>query len=189
MDLSPEDDLRLNVLLANDVHAIRIDESKHHLYALTAAGETTLKLNPNSRPERYLKNVRELLSSHFLDSPAGYPIYLRRWTRMGDISANNLENLLKIGEPEAVIAVVRSPQLTENLAARAWWAMPNSENARRMLECPAVATADIARELADFLIEFLPYEEKPDDMIESVRLVLAADLADRQGSTAGIQTV
>lgn len=178
MDLSPEDDLRLNVLLANDVHAIRIDESKLHLHALTASGETTLKLNPNTRPERYLKHVRELLSSHFLDSPAGYPIYLRRWTRMGDITASNLENLLKIGEPEAVIAAVRSPNLTETVAARAWWAMPNSDNARRMLDCPTVAGAPIADELSAFLIEFLPYEERPTDMIESVRLILSAGLAD-----------
>ncbi|MGB0723610.1 MAG: sulfur reduction protein DsrS [Gammaproteobacteria bacterium] len=176
MELSPEDDLRLGVLLANDVQAIRIDESSRTLYALTGSGEVNVRLNPSGRPDAYLKQVRELLSGQILGSPGGYPIFLRRWTRMGDITSSNLEGLLLLGEPEAVVAVVRSPNLTEELARRAWWAMPDAENARRMLAKPEIARAEIARELAAFLVEFLPFEEDPADAIESIRLVLQPGL-------------
>jgi len=44
--------------------------------------------------------------------------------------------------------------LSDELAARAWWAMPSAENARRMLEKPAVAAGNTGKELAEFLIEF-----------------------------------
>ena len=178
MDLSPEDELRLHVLLANDLHAIRIDEAGLSLYALTPQGESTLRLSPTGRREAYLRAVRETLSAHALGSPGGYPIFLRRWTRMGDITASNLEGLLLLGEPEAVIAVVRSPNLNEELARRAWWALPSSENARHMLRRPCVAEAPIARELAAFLVEFLPFEENAADAIDSVRLALQPGLID-----------
>jgi hypothetical protein len=39
MDLSAEDNLRLNVLLAQNLHAVRIDESKMVVLALTDKGE------------------------------------------------------------------------------------------------------------------------------------------------------
>ncbi|MGB0713468.1 MAG: hypothetical protein ACPGUC_07905 [Gammaproteobacteria bacterium] len=180
MELSPEDDLRLGVLLANEVQAIRIDESSKTLYALTASGEVNVRLHPSGRPDAYLKQVRELLSGQVLGSPGGYPIFLRRWTRMGDITASNLEGLLLLGEPEAVVAVVRSPNLTEELARRAWWAMPDAQNARRMLAKPEISTSSIARELAEFLVEFLPFEEDPADAIESIRLVLQPNLIDEK---------
>ena len=178
MDLSPEDDLRLNVLLANDIQAIRIDESSRTLYALTPQGESKLPLHPTGRPEAYLRAVRETLSGHALGSPGGYPIFLRQWTRMGQITASNLEGLLLLGEPEAVIAVVRSPKLNEELARRAWWALPCSENARRMLARPCVAQSSLALELAAFLVEFLPFEENPADAVDSVRLILQPGLID-----------
>lgn len=176
MDLSPEDDLRLNVLLANNVQAIRIDESNSTIYALSDQGEATVRLNPNCRADAYLRRVREALSGHVLGSPGGYPIFLRRWTHMGDITATNLQGLLLLGEPEAVVAVVRSPGLTVELARRAWWALPNAENARRMLERPQIAQSDLAPLLAEFLVEFLPFEEDPADTIDSVRLVLQPGL-------------
>jgi hypothetical protein len=178
MDLAPEDDLRLNVLMASAVHAIRIDEASTTLYALSEQGEAQIRLSPNCRPDAYLRRVREVLSGHVLGSPGGYPIFLRRWTRMGDITATNLEGLLLLGEPEAVVAVVRSPGLTAELARRAWWALPSAENARRMLAKPEVAASDLAPELAAFLVEFLPFEEDPADTIESVRLVLQPGLID-----------
>ena len=83
MALSNEDNLRLNVMLAQKPQAIRIDDSRMIVYALTEKGEAKVQLNPNCNEEKYLKQVRELLSTHFLGSPGGYPIYLRRWTRMG----------------------------------------------------------------------------------------------------------
>ena len=39
MELSSEDSLRLNVLINQDLQAIRIDESKMIVYALTGRGE------------------------------------------------------------------------------------------------------------------------------------------------------
>jgi hypothetical protein len=83
MALSNEDNLRLNVMMAQKPMAIRIDDSKMIVYALTEKGEAKVQLNPNSHEEKYIKQVRELLSTHFLGSPGGYPVYLRRWTRMG----------------------------------------------------------------------------------------------------------
>lgn len=103
--LSPEDTLRLNVLLAGSVEAIRIDEGGLTVHALTERGEAKLSLHPNCRADQYLLRVRELLGGHALDSPGGYPVYLKRWTRMGQASGANLDALLLLGEPEAVVAV------------------------------------------------------------------------------------
>jgi len=178
MDLSNEDSLRLNVLLNQDIEAIRIDESKMIVYGLSPKGEARVQLNPNCRDEQYIKKVKEVISSHVLGSPGGYPIFLRRWTRMGQARDDSLERLLKLGEPEAVVAVVHAAGLTDELARRAWWAMPSAENARRMLEKRAVVEGTMGPVLAEFLVEFLPFEEDPRDMIKSVELVLQPGLID-----------
>jgi len=176
MELSPEDSLRLNVMLANAI-AVRIDEGTNLVYCLSDSGsEARIALNPNCRPDQYIRNVRELLSSHVMGSPGGYPVYLKRWTRMGQASDSRLDDLLLLGEPEAVVAVSGAPGLTEELARRTWWAMPDAENARRMLARECVVKSDMGRVLAEFLLEFLPFEESPSDIIESVRLVLQSDL-------------
>lgn len=180
MELSSEDALRLNVMLANELEAVRIDESSMTVYALAPRGETAVKLNPNCRDESYVKQVKELLSTQVLGSPGGYPVYLKRWTRMGQTRDNNLDKLLMLGEPEAVVAVVHARGLTEDLARRAWWAMPSADNARKMLARDCVARSELGRELAEFLIEFLPFEENPQDMIESVRLILQPGLIDAE---------
>lgn len=172
MELSPEDSLRLNVLLAQELHAIRIDDSNMIVYALSARGDAKVQLNPNCKGDKYIKLVKELFSTHALGSPGGYPIYLRRWTRMGQARTDNLSKLLLLGEPEAVVAVVHAPGISDEIARRAWWAMPSSENARRMLSREAVANSKIGKELADFLVEFMPFEEEPIAMMDSVRLVL-----------------
>ena len=178
MDLSNEDSLRLNVLLHQKVEAIRIDDSKMIVYGLSPRGEAQIPLNPNCRDEQYIKKVKEVISSHVLGSPGGYPIFLRRWTRMGQAKDDSLERLLKLGEPEAVVAVVHAAGLTDELARRAWWAMPNSVNARCMLEKQNVVQGEMGKTLANFLVEFLPFEEDPKNMLESVRLVLQGDLID-----------
>ena len=97
---------------------------------------------------------------------------------MGQQRANNLESLLKLGEPEAVVAVVGAEGISDEIARRAWWAMPNADNARRMLARREVAQGSMGKILADFLLEFLPFEEEPRNMIESVRLVLQPGLID-----------
>lgn len=176
-ELSQEDNLRLNVLLASKPQAIRIDESKMLVYGLSDAGEARVTLNPNCRDEQYLRWVREVISGHVLGSPGGYPVYLKRWTRMGQArEQKSLDQLLLLGEPEAIVAAVHADGLTAEQARRAWWAMPTADNARRMLEKPAVLENAIGRVLADFLLEFLPFEEEPRDMYESVRLVLQPGL-------------
>lgn len=179
MEITSEDSLRLNVLLAN-AKAIRIDESTLTVHGLSEHGEAKIKLNPNCRTDRYLRFVRELLSSVVLGSPGGYPIYLKRWTRMGQLSHEHLDGLLMLGEPEAVVAVACSPNLTDELARRAWWAMSDAENARRMLERDCVAQGAMGRVLAEFLIEFLPFEEDPLTIMRTVCLLLQPGLIDAE---------
>ncbi|MGD2112906.1 MAG: hypothetical protein PVI50_05940 [Gammaproteobacteria bacterium] len=178
MDLTPEDALRLNVLLAGSLEAVRIDESKMTLHALSGKGEAKIQLNPNCRDESYLRRVRETLSSQVLGSPGGYPVYLKRWTRMGQARDSILESLLLLGEPEAVVAVVNAPGITDEIARRAWWAVQTSENARCMLRQEAVVEGHMGPVLAQFLLEFLPFEEEARDQIRSVRLVLQGQLID-----------
>ena len=108
MNLSTEDSLRLNVLLNQELQAVRIDESKMVVFALTPKGEASVTLNPNCRDDQYLKQVRELFSMHVLGSPGGYPVFLKRWTRMGQQrGGNSLLSLLLLGEPELAIGRAR----------------------------------------------------------------------------------
>jgi len=176
MELSAEDALRINVLLASPIKAVRIDESSMTLYALSEKGEARVKLNPNCRDESYLRRVREALSSHVLGSPGGYPVYLKRWTRMGQTRDGMLESLLLLGEPEAVVAVVNASGITSEIARRAWWSSQSAENARCMLRQKPVAEGEMGTVLADFLVEFLPFEAEAKDIIDSVRLVLQPGL-------------
>jgi hypothetical protein len=180
MDLSSEDALRLNVLLANHPQAIRIDESSMTLYGLSEKGEAGIALNPNCRDDLYLRKVREVLSGHVLGSPGGYPVYLKRWSRMGQTRDENLEHLLLLGEPEAVVAVTCASGLSDELARRAWWTGQEPDNARRMLNIPAVVAGSMGPELARFLIDYLPFETEPLLMIENLRLALQPGLISQQ---------
>jgi len=180
MELSAEDNLRMNVLLTQQLQAIRIDESKMIVHALSERGEAKVVLNPTCRDEQYLKLVKEFISTQVLGSPGGYPIYLRRWTRMGQAKHDSLERLLQLGESEAVVAVVHAESLTDELARRAWWVMQTSNNARCMLEREMVAEGEMGKILAEFLVEFLPFEEEPKDVVDSVRLVLKPNLISQQ---------
>lgn len=180
-DLSTEDSLRLNVLvMANPIQAIRIDENTLTLYALTENGEARVQLHPNCRADQYVIRVKEFLGGHALGSPGGYPVYLQRWTRMGQTSDKNLDVLLLLGEPEAVVAVAHAPSLTDELARRVWWCQPTMEIARWMLEKDAVVQGAMGKLLADFLIEHLPFEESPDARMHTIRLVLHGKLADAE---------
>jgi hypothetical protein len=177
--LAPEDALRLNVLLAGELHAVRLDEGAATLFGLTPKGEARVQLHPTGRADRYYQRVRELLGGHALGSPGGYPVHLRRWTRMGQANQKNLEALLKLGEPEAVMAVAHAATLTDELARRAWWASQHqatAEVARTMLAHPAVQAGAMGRVLTDYLVEHLPFEEDPMLAMQSVRTVLAAGL-------------
>ena len=177
LELSNEDALRLNVLV-NNVEAIRIDERTLTVYGLSVRGEAKVQLNPTGRGESYLKAVREFLSASALGSPSGYPVHLNRWTRMGQARDTNLAKLLMLGEAEAISAVVCAPGLTEELARRAWWSEPTSENARRMLARECVARSELGKVLAEHLVEHLPFESEAQVIIDSVRLVLQPGLID-----------
>ncbi|MFV2061069.1 MAG: sulfur reduction protein DsrS [Gammaproteobacteria bacterium] len=184
MELSSEDNFRINILLHQNAHAIRIDESKMVVFGLTEKGEAKVPLNPNCRDDKYIKKVRELISSHVLGSPGGYPVFLGRWTRMGQTKDESLEQLLLLGEPEAVVAVVHAAGISNEIARRAWWSMPTSENARRMLEKQTVVDGDMGSVLAEYLIEYLPFEVDAREMIESIRLVLQGDLINEKQKMA-----
>lgn len=175
-ELAAEDSLRLHILLANQPLAIRIDERRLTLHALTSQGEMQCALHPNTQVERYLRWVRELLSSQVLDSPGGYPVYLKRWTRMGQARDEHLPQLLLLGEPEAVVAVVCAAGLTDELARRAWWAAPEADNARRMLMRPAVAQGAMGPVLAHYLLEHLAFETDPLTVMRTVQLILQPGL-------------
>jgi hypothetical protein len=179
VELSSEDALRLNVLIAN-AEAVRIDENSMTVYGLNGEQEMKFPLNPTGRREQYLQAVRAMLSGAVLDSPGGYPVFLRRWTRMGQIDNDQLDRLLKLGEPEAVMAVVCARHLSDELARRAWWCAPYSEHARRMLESKNVVEGEMGRRLAEHLIEHLPFETEPRDMLNTVRLVLQPGLIDEE---------
>ncbi len=176
MELSSEDQLRLNVLVAQPLYAVRVDESKMRVQALSEKGEANVQLNPTCKDEKYIRIVRQFLSTHYLGSPGGYPVFIRRWARMGQARDDSLEKLLLIGEPEAVVAVVHAAGLTNELARRAWWSSVNADNARQMLNKEDVVNGDMGAELAQFLIEFLPFEEHQKSIIDSVRLVLQPGL-------------
>ncbi len=178
MELSSEDSFCLNVMLAAGVQAVRIDNSTMTVLGLTEKGEASIRLHPTCRHDQYLKLVKQTLAEHALDSPEGYPVYLRRWTRMGQLRDDNLARLLLTGEEEAIVAVVHAPGLTDEIARRAWWAMPTLENARRMLEKESVAFGAMGKVLANFLVEHLPFEENPAAIMDTVRWLLHYDLVD-----------
>lgn len=175
MELCAEDTLKLNVLLANS-HAIRINEHTMCVHGMTDGDDAKVQLNPNCPPEKYLRLVREMLSTNALGSPRSYPVYLRRWTRMGDMHNTRLEPLLMLAEDEAVIAAARAAGLTDDLAARIWWALPTAEVARYMLEHSSVVAGVMGPKLADYLTEYLPFEAVPATAIETVRLILKPGL-------------
>ncbi len=176
MPLSNEDSLRLNVLLAQKVRAIRIDEGKLIVYALTDKGEAKIQLNPTIRNEKYIKEVKDFLSTKALGAPGGFPMFISRWNRMGDLRNSSLDKLLLLGEEEAVTAVVNNKEITPDIASNAWWAVQSADNARSMLVNKQIVQSPIGKEFATFLIEFLPFEEDPLSMLISARLVLQEGL-------------
>lgn len=182
MQLSNEDNLRMNVLLAQALKAIKINEGTMTVHALTEKGEAKVKLNPTTRDEQYLRWIREMISMKVTGSPGGYPIFLKRWTRMGHAD-NTLEHMLLLGEPEAIVALVHAPTLSHDIGKHAWWANPTTEVARRLLHYPDVVVGELGNELAEYLLEFLPFEERQLDVVDTVRLCLQGELITQEQRT------
>ena len=176
LELTPEDSLRLNVMLAGEIQAIRVDATNMVIYGLSPKGTASVKLHPVGRPDQYLRIVRELLAGHAIGSPGGYPVYLQRWTRMGQARDKGLDRLLLLGEPEAVTSVAYSNGLTDELARRTWWAMPVADHARRMLERECVVQGTMGKVLADYLVEHLPFENDPHIIIDTINILLQPGL-------------
>jgi hypothetical protein len=180
MALTPEDQLRIHVLLQNQPQAVRIEEGSMTFFGLTPEGTASIPLHPDVGNERYLKHVREMLSAHVLGSPGGYPVYLKRWTRMGQTSGGRMADLLLLGEPEAVMAVANAQELDLELATRTWWAATNAEAqpevARHLLRHTAVRDAPLGEEVAHFLLEYLPFLEAPQVVLVTASLILQDEL-------------
>lgn len=174
--LVPEDRLRLAILLRQEFFALRVDEGKMRIHALTAAGEAAIQLKPERTDARYIRAVHEVIASQVLGVPHGYPNYLKRWTRAGQARTHSLAALLKLGEPEALAAVVHADGLTDELARRAWWVLQSPEHARAMLARDTVAKGTMGPVLAEFLVEFLGHEDQVSAIVDSVRLVLKPGL-------------
>ena len=94
---------------------------------------------------------------------------------MGQMRDESLEQLLLLGEPEAVVAAVCAAGLTDELARRTWWAMEDSENARRMLTKQAVVEGAMGPVLASYLVEHLAFETEP-EVLPTPNRVLAKDV-------------
>lgn len=171
MELSNEDSLRLHVMLANS-SAIRIDESKMTVYGLGEHQEYCVRLNANCKIDHYLKKVRELLSTVVLESPRGYPLFISRWIRMDQMNHVDLSKLLLLGENEAIVAIAGSAELTNSLAEKAWWVSPTAENAQMMLKNKNIVNDSMGPILAQYLLEFLPFETESDKILITVALIL-----------------
>jgi len=179
-DLSPEDNFQLNVLLSQSIDAIRLNESKLILYAFMNEKEVSLKLSPNCHVDQYIKKIKECLSTRYLKSPAGYPVFLKRWTRTGEMKSDNIDNLLRIAEPEAIVAITHSDSITIRQANFAWWANPSTENAQQLLSNSNIAKSGLSTELSAFLLEFLPFETSSESILNTMDLLLSNNLISDQ---------
>lgn len=177
MELSSEDELRLQVLLVN-AEAVRIDEQHMVVYGLAPDRELEVQLTPTASQARYIQCVRAFLSTAVLGSPKHFPVHLRGWAGHGQIDNAPLEKLLLLGNPEAAFAVACSPRLTPTLARRVWWTGPGPDMARQLLHHRAVAVDAVGKLFAQWLVDYLPFETVLGDMLASARLLLRPNLID-----------
>ncbi len=182
--LTPEDTLRLNVLISTCV-AIRIDVYKLAVIGLTKdEKEQSIALNPSGDSSKYIEAVQKLLVSQALGSMGGYPSYLKRWSRMGQVSSNNLKSLLKIGNIEAVVAVANSQNLDDELLDLVWWCATNTDQqaeiGRFLLTRSFVITHPVGKQIARYLLEFLPFTNDTSQLIDTINLLLQDGLISQE---------
>lgn len=179
--ISPEDTLRLNSLIAL-CYAIRIDEYKMCVFGLDKnKKEHKMTFNPNGDNTQYLAEIRRFLSAKVLGKMGGYPTYLKRWSRLGDVSLKNLQDLLKLGDVEAVIAVANNKHLPVDILPLVWWCATNTDEqaeiGRFLLAKNVVLSHPIKSDISQFLLEFLPFmTEDINALMNTVYLLLQEDL-------------
>jgi len=178
--LTPEDILKLNVLMAT-CDAIRVDVYKLIVVGLTPdKKEQTIALTPTGDSSKYIEAVQKLLVTQILGNMGGYPSYLKRWSRMGQVETANLKSLLKIGNIEAVVAVSNSQNLDDKVLDLVWWCATNTDQqaeiGRFLLTRAFVVKHPIGKQIAEYLLEFLPFTDDITQLIDTTNLLLQADL-------------
>ncbi|QKQ24710.1 hypothetical protein HUE58_06400 [Candidatus Ruthia endofausta] len=182
--LSTEDILKLNVLISTSI-AIRIDTYKLVVVGLNAQfKEQAIDLNPTYDSDAYIKAVKKLLINQILDTMGGYPSYLKRWSRIGQVASSNLASLLKLGEVEAVVAVSNATNLDKDLLKLAWWCATNTDNqaeiGRLLLTKDLCINTKVGKDIAHYLLEFLPFTQDVEQLIDTTNLILQKDLISKQ---------
>jgi len=182
--LTPEDTLRLNVLIST-CEAIRVDIYKLVVVGLTKdKKEQAINLNPDGDSSKYIQAVQKLLVSKVLGSMGGYPSYLKRWSRMGQVSSSNLSSLLKIGNIEAVVAVANSQNLNSEVLDLVWWCATNTDQqaeiGRFLLTRDFVVKHAVGKQIANYLLEFLPFTDDTTQLIDTTNLLLQDDLISQE---------
>ncbi len=178
-ELDTRDKLRLKVLATRTVRAIRIDEHGASLTALTDEGEANIPLAPGAYPARYFRALRDYLSDMFLNLPGGYPAHIGRWTRMDSLHRDP-GRLLLLGDNEAVVAVACSGALDARLAADVWWCAQSMEIALALLRHDDASDWAVAPALAEYVLEFLPFEESSATVTDALGRILQPGLLDAQ---------
>lgn len=181
--ITPADSLKLNILIPTSI-AIRIDRYKLEVIGINKnLEEKIIKLSPLVDSDVYLKEVQKFLTEKILGSMGGYPSYLKRWSRMGQVDTSNLKSLLKIGSPNAVIAVSNSKNLDESLLELVWWCATNTDEqaeiGRFLLTKKELLNHKTAKIIAEYLLEFLPFSENQLELINTANLILQKDLIDK----------
>jgi len=119
-----------------------------------------------------------------LGAMGGYPSYLKRWSRMGQVASSNLTSLLKLGEVEAVVAVANSTNLDDQLLKVTWWCATNTDNqaeiGRFLLTKEFVTFTETGQEIAQHLLEFLPFVNDTEQLIDTTSLVLQNELINQK---------
>jgi hypothetical protein len=182
--LGAEDNFKLNVLISNSI-AIRLDTYKMCIYGLTKdKKEQVLQLSDENNHDKYIDEIQAFLVNKVLGIMGGYPSYLKRWSRMGEVSSKNLKELLMLGNVEAVIAVVNVKELDLEIIELAWWCATNTdyqaEIGRYLLNKENVVKHSIGQDIAQYLFEFIPFIENQTELMDSVFLILNGNLLSQE---------
>ena len=149
------------------------------LVALTDKGEARVRFGDSVFDENYLALIRDYLADTFLDGHGSYPGHLSRWRRIAG-GGRNVDRLLLLADPEAVVAVAHSSGISATVAGYAWWACQSFEIAVGLLSVKGVAKQQLGKDLARYITEFLPFQEDPVMVARAVSLINHPELLSRE---------